>query len=122
MICILTLDYNIFDIFPTADHDYSRYPQEILTAILSATLRVIRGADWRYGNQDGGPGGVGTILLTPSPGFVRVRWDNGQMHDYRMGASGAFDLYLFAGRVPSRFTTRTYTLLPVSDSLPCRIM
>eukprot|EP00117_Sycon_ciliatum_P031397 scpid3721/ scgid0121/ Sushi, von Willebrand factor type A, EGF and pentraxin domain-containing protein 1; CCP module-containing protein 22; Polydom; Selectin-like osteoblast-derived protein; Serologically defined breast cancer antigen NY-BR-38 len=84
-----------------ANHEYNRYPPDLLTALLSATMRVVRGADWRYGNQDGGPGTVGTIVLIPTPGYVRVRWDSGRTFDYRMGASRAYDLYLFAGRVPS---------------------
>lgn len=105
---ILLLTHTLFAIvlsnwwFRKANHNYRAYPRELLSALLSATIRVVRGADWRYGNQDGGVGSIGTILFSPSAGIVRVRWDNGQIYDYRMGASGAYDLYFFAGRLPSK--------------------
>ena len=62
-------------------------------------LRVIRGPDWRWGDQDGGEGGVGTVIHiggrtvaageadpTPSPeGTVVLQWDNGRRTNYRIG-------------------------------------
>ena len=69
-------------------------------------LRVIRGPDWRWGDQDGGEGGVGTVIHigggpaaaaegeaagsagdpTASPeGTVVLQWDGGNRTNYRIG-------------------------------------
>ena len=69
-------------------------------------LRVIRGPDWRWGDQDGGEGGVGTVIHiggaaaaaaegeapagqadpTASPeGTVVLQWDGGLRTNYRIG-------------------------------------
>ena len=60
-------------------------------------LRVVRGPDWIWGNQDGGEGSVGTVVhigngsrLTDKT--VLVCWDTGQQANYRAGYSGACDL------------------------------
>lgn len=52
--------------------------------------RVIRGADWKWGKQDGGEGHVGTVRNFESPEEVVVVWDNGTAANYR--CSGAYDL------------------------------
>ena len=52
--------------------------------------RVIRGADWKWGKQDGGEGHVGTVRNFESAEEVVVVWDNGTAANYR--CSGAFDL------------------------------
>ena len=59
--------------------------------------RVVRGRDWEYGNQDGGPGGIGTIvhpLLNSTKYDVSVSWDNGNGGPYRMGMNRKYDLTL----------------------------
>ena len=45
--------------------------------------RVIRGADWKWGKQDGGEGHVGTVRNFESPEEVVVVWDNGTAANYR---------------------------------------
>ncbi|KAL3868374.1 hypothetical protein ACJMK2_041187 [Sinanodonta woodiana] len=52
--------------------------------------RVIRGADWKWGKQDGGEGHVGTVRNFESPEEVVVVWDNGTAANYR--CAGAYDL------------------------------
>ena len=54
--------------------------------------RCVRGPDWQWGDQDGGPGHVGTIILlghssNPGclPGTVMMLWDNGTVQNYRAG-------------------------------------
>ncbi len=72
---------------------------------LEVGLRVIRGPDWRWGDQDGGEGGVGTVVevargtqqpqpqSAPTPeGTVIVQWDSGARTNYRTGHQGSFDL------------------------------
>ena len=56
--------------------------------------RVIRGHDWKWENQDGGPGGCGTVQGEISEGWVDVRWDHGESNRYRMGAQNGYDLRL----------------------------
>ncbi|OWA50119.1 E3 ubiquitin-protein ligase MIB1 [Hypsibius exemplaris] len=52
--------------------------------------RVVRGPDWKWGQQDGGDGNVGTVRTFESPEEVVVVWDNGQAANYR--CAGQFDL------------------------------
>ncbi|XP_052131262.1 uncharacterized protein LOC113214724 isoform X3 [Frankliniella occidentalis] len=58
-------------------------------------LRVVRGRDWSWGDQDDGEGHVGTVehfLVTQK---VQVRWDNGQANHYYIGRHGRLDLRIF---------------------------
>ncbi|RUS90925.1 hypothetical protein EGW08_001322 [Elysia chlorotica] len=61
--------------------------------------RVVRGPDWKWGNQDSGEGHVGTVVEIGRPGSqtspdktVVVQWDSGARTNYRVGYQGAFDL------------------------------
>ena len=68
-------------------------------------LRVVRGPDWKWGNQDGGEGQLGTVVdvkteETPGEGHataraVMVQWDNGSRCNYRCGIQGQYDLRVF---------------------------
>uniref|UniRef100_A0A8C6TYZ8 E3 ubiquitin-protein ligase MIB2 n=1 Tax=Neogobius melanostomus TaxID=47308 RepID=A0A8C6TYZ8_9GOBI len=65
-------------------------------------MRVVRGHDWKWGNQDDGEGHVGTVVeigrqgstTTPDKTVV-VQWDSGTRTNYRTGYQGAFDLLLY---------------------------
>ncbi|XP_076132832.1 E3 ubiquitin-protein ligase MIB2 isoform X2 [Alosa pseudoharengus] len=65
-------------------------------------MRVVRGIDWKWGNQDEGEGHVGTVVeigrqgstTTPDKTVV-VQWDNGTRTNYRTGYQGSFDLLLY---------------------------
>ncbi|KAM6217325.1 E3 ubiquitin-protein ligase MIB2 isoform 3-T3 [Rhynchocyon petersi] len=65
-------------------------------------MRVVRGMDWKWGHQDGGEGGVGTVVelgrhgspSTPDRTVV-VQWDHGTRTNYRAGYQGAHDLLLY---------------------------
>jgi len=58
-----------------------------------ANIRVIRGPNWRWGDQDGGEGKFGTILnLADTPGWARTKWDSGITNTYRIGAENEYDL------------------------------
>jgi E3 ubiquitin-protein ligase mind-bomb len=70
--------------------------------MLEVGIRVVRGPDWKWGNQDSGDGHVGTIVevgragSTSSPDkTVVVQWDMGSRTNYRVGYQEAFDLRLF---------------------------
>ena len=62
-------------------------------------VRVIRGPDWKWEDQDGGIGNVGTIIETPEADLryvprrtVTVVWDSGYKGQYRAGPKGCYDL------------------------------
>ncbi|XP_066547687.1 E3 ubiquitin-protein ligase MIB2 [Amia ocellicauda] len=65
-------------------------------------MRVVRGMDWKWGNQDDGEGHVGTVVeigrqgstTTPDKTVV-VQWDSGTRTNYRTGYQGAYDLLLY---------------------------
>ena len=65
-------------------------------------MRVVRGVDWKWGQQDGGEGGVGTVVelgrhgspSTPDRTVV-VQWDHGTRTNYHAGYQGAHDLLLY---------------------------
>ncbi|XP_055984403.1 E3 ubiquitin-protein ligase MIB2 isoform X1 [Sorex fumeus] len=65
-------------------------------------MRVVRGVDWMWGQQDGGEGLVGTVVelgrhgspSTPDRTVV-VQWDHGIRTNYRAGYQGAHDLLLY---------------------------
>lgn len=63
-------------------------------------LRVVRGPDWMWGDQDGGEGNVGTVVHLGGDGnfpedTVLVYWDSGRQANYRAGYSGKYDLRIF---------------------------
>lgn len=64
--------------------------------------RVVRGPDWRWNDQDGGEGNLGTVVEVGKSGSntspektVIVQWDNGARTNYRMGYHGAYDLLIY---------------------------
>ncbi len=69
-------------------------------------MRVVRGPDWKWGDQDGGEGTVGSVVEVNMEGSAAdggrtlvqaavVAWDNGNRCNYRCGLDGKFDLRLF---------------------------
>ena len=63
-------------------------------------LRVVRGPDWEWGDQDGGEGHVGTVVEVGEPSVsdggraVVVQWDYGTERpcNYRCGLERKYDL------------------------------
>uniref|UniRef100_A0A7N5ZYY6 E3 ubiquitin-protein ligase MIB2 n=1 Tax=Anabas testudineus TaxID=64144 RepID=A0A7N5ZYY6_ANATE len=72
------------------------------TGSMEVGMRVVRGLDWKWGNQDDGEGHVGTVVeigrqgstTTPDKTVV-VQWDSGTRTNYRTGYQGAYDLLLY---------------------------
>lgn len=57
-------------------------------------MRVMRGPDWKWGEQDGGMGSKGEVVDVKANGWVIVKWQNTRQKpsDYRWGAQSAYDL------------------------------
>ena len=63
---------------------------------LSLGLRLVRGPDWCWGDQDGGEGGVGTLVEVGEGGkSALVQWDLGERAWCRCGKDDKFDLRVF---------------------------
>ena len=59
-------------------------------------LRVVRGPNWLWGDQDGGEGHVGTVVeVGQDGGSVVVQWDCGNRCRYRCGEERKYDLRVF---------------------------
>uniref|UniRef100_A0A8C5AR01 RING-type E3 ubiquitin transferase n=1 Tax=Gadus morhua TaxID=8049 RepID=A0A8C5AR01_GADMO len=72
------------------------------TSGMEVGMRVVRGLDWKWGNQDDSEGHMGTVVeigrqgstTTPDKTVV-VQWDSGTRTNYRTGYQGAYDLLLY---------------------------
>ena len=54
---------------------------------------VKRASDWKWGDQDGGEGTVGTVRGLSSGNWVTVKWPNGNSNTYRYGRNGSESAY-----------------------------
>ncbi|KAF0693119.1 Aste57867_15865 [Aphanomyces stellatus] len=64
---------------------------------LTIGCKVTRGPNWKWRDQDGGPGSIGTVEgISPWSGIegegMSVRWPNDALYTYRWGADGQYDL------------------------------
>ena len=76
-------------------------------------VRVVRGPDWCWEDQDGGEGCVGTVVEVGDEGrSVLVQWDCGIRSWYRSGEEGKFDL-----RVLDTAPTGTTSLIRIPHLL-----
>lgn len=55
-------------------------------------IRVVRGPDWSYGDDDGGEGHVGTVTQDNEDDTVEVQWDMGNSGTYNTGNDKKCDL------------------------------
>uniref|UniRef100_W8AHF9 HECT-type E3 ubiquitin transferase n=1 Tax=Ceratitis capitata TaxID=7213 RepID=W8AHF9_CERCA len=66
-----------------------------LAKMMKIGTRIVRGVDWKWGDQDGNPPGEGRIISeVGEDGWVRVEWYTGATNSYRMGKEGQYDLRL----------------------------
>ena len=68
---------------------------------LTTGTTVDRGRDWKWGDQNGGPSNLGTVLgwagdVGASENWVKVKWRNNRQNNYRWGADGAYDLMILS--------------------------
>lgn len=66
-----------------------------LAAMMKISTRVVRGVDWKWGDQDGPAPSMGRVIgELGEDGWIRVQWDTGSTNSYRMGKEGKYDLKL----------------------------
>ena len=66
-----------------------------LARLMHVGTRVVRGSDWKWGDQDGPAPSEGRVIgELGEDGWIRVQWDNGSTNSYRMGKEGKYDLRL----------------------------
>uniref|UniRef100_A0A914UIN6 MIB/HERC2 domain-containing protein n=1 Tax=Plectus sambesii TaxID=2011161 RepID=A0A914UIN6_9BILA len=56
---------------------------------IAVGTRVIRGPDWKWGDQGTAEG---TVVSELHNGWIDVQWDDGTCNSYRFGADGKFDI------------------------------
>ncbi|KAF7266968.1 hypothetical protein GWI33_019752 [Rhynchophorus ferrugineus] len=79
-----------------------------LASLMKIGTKVVRGADWKWGDQDGNPPSEGRIIgELGDDGWIRVEWSNGTTNSYRMGVEGKYDLTLASP--PSPVTSESET-------------
>ena len=85
-------------------------------------LRVVRGDDWQWDDQDGGEGGVGTIVEVGGRGAsknpdktVVVVWDAGVCAKYRAGYMRKDDLRVLDTAPAGSISSQQYFVFFFSD-------
>ena len=63
-------------------------------SLMKIGTRVVRGPDWKWGDQDAA-GAVGTVIADlGDDGWIRVQWNNGETNSYRWSAAlGSLEWY-----------------------------
>ncbi|XP_078314482.1 uncharacterized protein LOC111131493 isoform X2 [Crassostrea virginica] len=74
------------------DIEPSDEPRILLNEPIAVGCLVRRGPDWKWGDQDGGEGSVGTVYRLKTPTEIYVRWPNGTKSNYRYGFKTCFDV------------------------------
>ena len=82
--------------------NFSKKVNAMATTPLGIGIRVVRGPDWKWEDQDGGEGHSGTVVellgssqaktQSPPEGTVILQWDVGSRNNYRVGHQSAYDL------------------------------
>ncbi|XP_038058064.1 scavenger receptor cysteine-rich type 1 protein M130-like [Patiria miniata] len=92
VVLVFSVLYQLCFAHPISEEDP---PISETAKLLTIGARVVRGPDWKWGDQDGNPPGEGSVDGPYStPGWYWVQWDAGKRHTYRIGAEGKYDLKL----------------------------
>jgi hypothetical protein len=69
-------------------------PTQISVKHCFKDVKVVRGKDWGWGDQDGGEGNIGVIVEAGiGSKWVKVKWSCGYRESYRIGHDNCYDLY-----------------------------
>ncbi len=83
---------------------------------VEVALRVVRGPDWHYGDEDGGEGYVGSVILTETGengSSAVVIWDNGNRGSYSCGVGGKYDLRVLDSSPAGKLLPQSCTLISI---------
>ncbi|XP_062586129.1 uncharacterized protein LOC134247761 [Saccostrea cucullata] len=69
-------------------------PRILENETMATGCLVKRGPDWKWGDQDGGTGSIGSVYRVKRNGTVFVRWPNGLTTENRFGHNGKYDLQI----------------------------
>ncbi|XP_062620442.1 uncharacterized protein LOC134282018 isoform X2 [Saccostrea cucullata] len=72
----------------------SEEPRILENELIAVGCLVTRGPDWKWGDQDGGEGNVGTVYRVEMDAVVYVKWPNGNKSNYRYGYENKHDVQL----------------------------
>lgn len=79
-------------------------------------LRVQRGPDWNWADQD--QHGLGTTIdYADSEGWIGVKWDNGLTNSYRIGKNQCYDLMVVQAEV---LRSKTFDLIIMEEEASSR--
>ncbi|XP_023713900.1 E3 ubiquitin-protein ligase HERC2 [Cryptotermes secundus] len=112
--CLEDKNKEVFAIYEDTLHKNSP-PAAILTgpelaSMMKIGTRVVRGVDWKWGDQDGPLPGEGRVIGDlGEDGWIRVQWDNGSTNSYRMGKEDKYDLKLADPPTPAEMDTESDT-------------
>ncbi|XP_048734903.2 uncharacterized protein LOC125650559 isoform X2 [Ostrea edulis] len=67
-------------------------PRNPIDGFVAVGCYVKRGPDWKWEEQDGGKGSIGTAYRVMDNASVYVRWPCGRMGNYRFGYDGKYDI------------------------------
>ncbi|XP_056022225.1 uncharacterized protein LOC130046472 isoform X2 [Ostrea edulis] len=67
-------------------------PRTSIDGFVAVGCFVKRGPDWKWEEQDGGKGSIGTAYRVMDNASVYVRWPCGRMGNYRFGYDGKYDI------------------------------
>ncbi|XP_048734908.2 uncharacterized protein LOC125650560 isoform X1 [Ostrea edulis] len=82
-------NYGINDVYDIVICDEPRIP---IDGFVAVGCYVKRGPDWKWEEQDGGKGSIGTTYRVMDNASVYVRWPCGRMGNYRFGYDGKYDI------------------------------
>ncbi|XP_062614334.1 uncharacterized protein LOC134276068 [Saccostrea cucullata] len=69
-------------------------PRILKNELIAVGCIVSRGPDWKWGDQDGGEGNIGTVYRVKQEAVVYVKWPNGNRCNYRYGYKNKYDVLL----------------------------
>ncbi|XP_063435655.1 uncharacterized protein LOC134716573 [Mytilus trossulus] len=100
-------------------------PRILVDEMIAVGCKVVRGHDWKFGDTNGGPDSIGTVLDVRREGKVVVRWDCKRTGLYKMGHKGRFEIRLKDGnaqtsrqareRIPGRRHARRRSMSDEED-------
>lgn len=90
---------------------------EVTAENIAVNLRVTRGPDWNWGDEDGGEGRTGVILsFDKAKAIAQVLWEGGQAHKHYRFSHMKSDLIISTGAANSTLGRRNSQLFFSSKS------